>query len=56
MGRTHDVAETGDVAERPDAMLDELRARVAAELGMSVSVGCLWNTLSAMRLSLKSSR
>jgi len=44
------------VAERPDATLEELRARVAAELGVTVSIGCLWNTLRDLRLPLKKSR
>ena len=44
------------VGERPDATLEELRARVLSELGVSVSVGCLWNTLRAMRLTFKKSR
>ncbi len=42
--------------ERPDATLEELRGRVLLELGVSVSVGCLWNTLRAMRLTFKKSR
>jgi transposase len=44
------------VDQRPDATLEELRARVRGELGVSVSVGCLWNTLRAMRLTFKKSR
>jgi transposase len=44
------------VDERPDATLEELRSRVRSELGVSVSVGCLWNTLRAMRLTFKKSR
>lgn len=44
------------VDERPDATLAELRARVAAELGVRVSVGCLWGTLRAMKLTYKKSR
>jgi transposase len=47
---------SGWVDERPDATLEELRARVRDELGVSVSVGCLWNTLRAMRLTFKKSR
>ena len=42
--------------ERPDATLGELGARVAAELKVSISIGALWETLRAMRLSLKKSR
>lgn len=44
------------VDERPDATLEELRARVREEIGVLVSVGCLWNTLRRMRLSYKKSR
>jgi transposase len=44
------------VDERPDATLEELRLRVRQELGVSVSVGCLWNTLRAMKLTFKKSR
>ena len=44
------------VDERPDATLEELRARVRDELGVSVSVGCLWNTLRSMKLTFKKSR
>ena len=47
---------SGWVDERPDATLEELRARVREELGVSVSVGCLWNTLRSMRLTFKKSR
>src|SRR5688500_11929357 len=44
------------VAERPNATLEELRTRVAAELAVTVSVGCLWNTLRDLKLPLKKSR
>lgn len=44
------------VDEKPDATLEELRARARDELGVSVSVGCLWNTLRSMRLTFKKSR
>jgi transposase len=44
------------VDERPDATLEELRARVADELDLRLSIGCLWNTLRAMRLTFKKSR
>jgi transposase len=44
------------VDERPDATLEELRRRVLGELGVRVSVGCLWNTLRRMRLTFKKSR
>ncbi len=44
------------VAERPDATLAELRDRAAAELGVTVSVGCVFATLRALRLTYKKSR
>ena len=44
------------VAERPDATLAELRARVAAELHVAVSLGCLFKTLRALKLTYKKSR
>jgi len=44
------------VDEQPDATLEELRARIARELGISISIGALWETLRAMKLSLKKSR
>lgn len=44
------------VDEQPDATLEELRARIAAELKISISIGALWETLRAMKLSLKKSR
>jgi len=46
----------GWVDERPDATLEELRTRVQKELGLTVSVGCLWDTLRRQKLSLKKSR
>jgi transposase len=44
------------VDQRPDATLEELRRRVNDELGIGVSIGCLWNTLRAMKLTFKKSR
>ena len=44
------------VAERPDATLAELRARLAAELKVTVSLGCLFGTLRALRLTYEKSR
>lgn len=41
------------VDEQPDATLEELRTRLAAELKISISIGALWETLAAMKLSLK---
>ena len=56
LGESARARLSGWVDERPDATLEELRARVRGELGLSVSVGCLWNTLRAMRLTFKKSR
>lgn len=44
------------VEERPDATLETLRKRIAQELKVSISVGALWDTLHAMKLTLKKSR
>ena len=44
------------VDQRPDATLEELRLRVRQELKVSVSIGCLWNTLRTMKLTFKKSR
>jgi transposase len=44
------------VDEGPDATLEELRARVASELRITISIGALWETLRVMKLSLKKSR
>ena len=43
------------VDEQPDATLEELRVRIAAELKITISIGALWETLRAMKLSLKKS-
>ena len=44
------------VEQKPDATLEELRARVAAELGVRISVGALWETLRRMEFTFKKSR
>jgi transposase len=44
------------VEEQPDATLEELRRRIAAEWHIAISIGALWETLRAMKLSLKKSR
>jgi len=44
------------VDEQPDATLEELRARIASELKITISIGALWETLRVMKLSLKKSR
>ena len=43
------------IDEQPDATLQELRRRLAAELKIAISIGALWETLRAMKLSLKKS-
>lgn len=43
------------VAALPDQTLEELRGWVAGELGVSVSIGCLWDTLRFLDLRLKKS-
>ncbi len=44
------------VEQKPDATLEELRQRVRQELKITVSIGCLWNTLRRMKLTFKKSR
>ena len=44
------------VDETPDATLEELRARCHTEMGVLISVGALWTTLRALKLTLKKSR
>jgi transposase len=46
----------GWVEQKPDATLEELRKRVAAELNIAVSIGTIWNTLRRLKLSRKKSR
>jgi transposase len=45
----------GWIEQRPDATLEELRARVKAELGIAVSIGCLWGTVRALEFTYKKS-
>jgi transposase len=40
---------------KPDLTLEELRRRIKKDLGIIVSIGCLWNTLRAMKLTFKKS-
>lgn len=59
--RAHKLAAHEDVLRaelraRPDATLAELRAWLFATRGVSVSMGCLWNTLDRLGLTLKKSR
>lgn len=42
---------SGFVRERPDATLEELRERVASELGIRISIGALWETLRRMEFN-----
>lgn len=46
----------GWVEQTPDATLQQLRTRLAEELKVAVSIGCLWTTLRRMKLSYKKSR
>ncbi|CAA7627795.1 transposase [Magnetospirillum sp. SS-4] len=49
----HLEALQAQIKAEPDATLAELRAWVLAELGVSISIGGLWNTLERLELSLK---
>ena len=44
------------VDEQSDATLDQLRDRCRVERSIRVSVGTMWNTLRALKLTLKKSR
>lgn len=44
------------VEQTPDATLEQLQKRIAAELNITLSIGALWNTLRRLKLSLKKSR
>ena len=44
------------IAAEPDITLAELQAWLLAERKVKVSVGCLWNRLNFLKLSLKKSR
>src|SRR4051812_7007901 len=44
---------SGFVRERPDATLEELRQRIASELGIRISIGALWETLRRMEFTFK---
>jgi transposase len=45
----------GWIDEKPDATLAELRKRLASDLKITVSMGCLWMTLKKMKLTFKKS-
>jgi len=50
-----DAALRAHVAAHPDATLEEIRAWLAAEHTITVSIGCLWNRLRFLGLPLKKS-
>ena len=52
----HDDALREHIAAEPDITLAELQAWLLAERKVKVSVGCLWNGLNFLKLSLKKSR
>ncbi len=52
----HDDALRERIAAEPDISLAELQAWLLAERTVKVSVGCLWNRLNFLKLSLKKSR
>jgi transposase len=52
----HDEALRARVAAYPDATLEELQGWLVAERQVTVSVGCLWNRLKFLKLTLKKSR
>jgi transposase len=52
----HDEAIRARVASCPDATLEELQAWLAEERQVKVSIGCLWNRLKFLKLTLKKSR
>ena len=52
----HDDPLRERIAAEPDITLAELQAWLLAERKVKVSVGCLWNRLNFLKLSLKKSR
>ena len=52
----HDEALRARVAAYPDATLEELQAWLVEERQVKVSIGCLWNRLKFLKLTLKKSR
>ena len=52
----HDDALRERIAAEPDITLAELQAWLLAERKVKVSVGCLWNRLNFIKLSLKKNR
>jgi transposase len=53
--KEHEDALRHHVAECSDATLEEIRAWLIRERRVTVSLGCLWNTLKRMKLPLKKS-
>jgi transposase len=53
---THHAAIRAEVARRPDATLDELRAWLLATHGVSASLGLMHKTLARLGLTLKKSQ
>jgi transposase len=51
----HDEALRARLADEPDATLAELQAWLAADRNVNVSIGCLWNRLKHLGLTLKKS-
>lgn len=51
----HDAALGAHVAAHADATLEEIRAWLAADRNITVSIGCLWNRLEFLGLPLKKS-
>lgn len=51
----HDEALRVYVVEHPDATIEEIQAWLLAEREVKVSVGCLWNRLRFLGLTLKKS-
>ena len=49
----HDDAIRQRVREQSDGTLEDLRAWLAGSLGVSVSVGTMWNTVRRLGLTLK---
>jgi transposase len=52
----HHEAIRAEVARRPDATLEELRAWLLREREVSASTGLMWNTLARLGLTLEKSR
>ena len=56
LDEAHRAKLGGFVQQKPDATLEELRVRIAEELGIRISIGALWETLRRMEFSFKKSR